>query len=502
MTGLAYRRHIVSFSTFIYAHPVIFGTLLSLLSSLYLINDYVVVNRSALLPLWHLAQGDKQTYLGVTGQIIAALSQWLDISLVDAGHVLMMLLHALITAVLMLIAGVLNFALPSRWALLFLLLAHPNYNDYRTYIIAEPLFWLLWLSALLVLLIYHRRHSVFAIVAWLVIFLLATTLTAAAWFWLLLFPFGALAWKPWRRKSVAYALIAYAVLVGTLLFLPLYQGDSPLLWFIDTMWDNPGRLASLVDIRDSNWVKEENRLMAVIFVVSGAGSLVVIRTLIALGMVCSGLTVYAVMRKLYRIIDKEQLRIVQYAIIFDVLITVTLFIIDAEQQSILAFSSSLLLLFFAALGLSYIWKKAYNGSYSSVSVLVIIWCLVAYVATGYIIFGPRKAHIKIAAEVFVSEHPTAQLYSNDNFFLFYSHHNPDNTISPYIAEQLNHRQTFFYAYEKNRNRPLPKFLASKTPLYEYHNRHGDALLIYELLATQPLLTNFADNVLSIADKRN
>ncbi len=265
-----YHHYVVAFAAFIYRHPLVSGIILSFFSGLYLINDFAIVNRSALIPLWQLAQGDSATALGITGSLIAFFSQLFNLSMIDAGHLLMLLLHMGITGVMVAIATALRFSLLSRWALLLLLLAHPNYNDYRTYIIAEPLFWLLWLTALLILLLWHRRHSIVAISIWLVLFLVATRLELVAWFWLLLFPFGALVWKPWRRKSVAYTLIGYALVVGILLFLPLYQGESPMLWFIEMIKNNPNQLSEIINIADSNWVKEENRLMAVIFIFSGA----------------------------------------------------------------------------------------------------------------------------------------------------------------------------------------------------------------------------------------
>ncbi|PIE46235.1 MAG: hypothetical protein CSA44_00700 [Gammaproteobacteria bacterium] len=475
-----YRHYFIAFVQFIYRHPLVSGIILSFFSGLYLINDFAIVNRSALIPLWQLAQGDSATALGITGSLIASFSQLFDLSMIDAGHLLMLLLHMGITGVMVAIATVLRFSLLSRWALLLLLLAHPNYNDYRTYIITAPLFWLLWLTALLILLLWYRRHSIAVISLWLVLFLVATRLELVAWFWLLLFPFGALVWKPWRRKSVAYALIGYALVVGILLFLPLYQGESPMLWFIEMIKNNPNQLSKLINISDSNWVKEENRLMAAIFIFSGASSLMIIRTLIAFGVVCSGLSIYAIMRKQYHIIAQDQRRIIQYAIAFDILISVMLFIADTEKQSLLGFSTSFLLLFFAALGLSYICKKIQNGGYSKVSVLVIVWCVVAYLATGFIIFGPRKAHIKQAAEIFISEHPKTPVYSNNQFFLFYGDKDPASILAPEIAKYLRQQQAFFYAYEKNRNQALPDFLAQETPRYSYQNRHGDTILVYYL----------------------
>ncbi len=181
-----------------------------------------------------------------------------------------------------------------------------------------------------------------------------------------------------------------------------------------------------------------------------------------------------------RVIAEDQRRIIQYAIAFDILISVMFFIADTDKQSLLGFSTSFLLLFFAALGLSYIWKKIQNGGYSRVSVLVIIWCLVAYLATGFIIFGPRKAHIKQAAEIFINEHPKASFYSNNRFFLFYGHKDPASILTPEMAKYLRRQQAFFYAYEKNRNRLLPDFLAQETPRYSYQNRHGDTMLVYYL----------------------
>ncbi|PIE42031.1 MAG: hypothetical protein CSA47_02340, partial [Gammaproteobacteria bacterium] len=355
-----------------YRYPLAGGVLLSMLSSVYLIHDFAVVNRSALADLWRLQQPDSVAD-SVFDSLLLALSRWFAVDVVGAGHLLMIIVHALLLVLLLLIAKQLCLAKISRWALIFLLLAHPSYNDFRAYILPEPLFWCVWLFAIWVLLKYYRSHTIAAIISWFVVFLLATQLTVAAWFWLLLFPFGALFWKPWRRKTVAYALLGYAVIVSILLFLPVYQGISPLDWVIETVVNNPNSLAEVLGLNQSNWVKEENSLMAGVFVFSGATSLVVIRVLIAFGLVCGGLVLYAVLRRQYTIIDQERLRILIYVAAFDLFISVLLFVLD-KGGSLVSFSLSLLLFLPAALGLSYIFKKMATQRYSRLSTLVIVWC--------------------------------------------------------------------------------------------------------------------------------
>lgn len=463
-----------------YRHPLLCGVLLSVLSSLYLIHDYDVVNRSALPLLWGLQQAQTSSY-DVFSSLIDTVSQVFGISIVGAGQLLMVVANALVLALLLLIARQLFFAKFSRWALIFLVLSHPSYNDFRAYIIPEPLFWCCWLFAVYTLLKYYRSHTVGAIMLWFVIFLFATTLTVTAWFWLLLFPFGALFWKPWRRKSVTYALLGYAFIVGILLFLPVYQGTSPIRWFITTVLNNPNSLAEVLGLNQSNWVKEESSLMAGLFVFSGATSLVVVRGLISFGFVCAGLALYAILRRQYHIVDSERLRIVIYVICFDIFISVVLLVLNKDSGSVVSFSVSLLLFLFAALGLSYVFKKMATQRFSRLSVLVIVWCLVAYVASGFIIFGPRKDYLKTAGEYAKSHLQDKPIYANDPFFLFYVGENPARRATWQALAAAKTEHTFYYAYDKNRKHLLPQALQNKTPIKRFANRRGDELLIYQFV---------------------
>lgn len=479
-TLIDFYRYLTPWGVLCYRQPLLMGVILSLLSSYYLIVDFAVVNQSSLSLLWALHQSSNEpTFFG---QLIKQTGSLFNISFIDAGHVLMVLSHALLMGLLLSIAKQLYFAKTSRWALILLMLSNPSYNDFRTYIIVEPLFWCCWLLAIYVLLLYYRQHTLFAIAVWFCSFLFATQFVVAAWFWLLLFPFGALFWKPWRRKSVAYALLGYAVIVIVLLFLPVYQGDTPLRWLITTIVENPDNLSEVFGLNQSNWIQEENLLMVGVFVFSGATSLVIIRTLIAFGLACVGLAVYAVLRKQYTIVDGDRLRILLYVVVFDLFISVVLFVIDKNHVSLASFSVSLLLFLLAALGLSYLFKKMLNGRYSRLTVLVIVWCLVAYIASGFIIFGPRKGYLREAGTVAL-RYNDLPLYSGDELFLFYARQDPERTTTWENIQVAVGDYAFYYAYGKNRNRKLPDSLQLYTPIERFANRRGDSLLIYRFTPT-------------------
>lgn len=462
----------------IYRYPFLAGIILSIVSGLYLIADFGVVNSSALLPLWQLSQQQPAPSLGVLGSFIAVIHQLFSIEVVTAAYTLTIIIHAAIMAVLLLIARYLNFALLSRWALLFLVLSHPSYNDFRSYIMPEPLFWLCWLAAIYLLLVLHRQHTLWAIFSWLGIFLLSSQFHVVSWFWLLLFPFGALFWKPWRRKPVAYALLGYAVLVGILLFLPLYEGVSPLYWFRETLFDNPNRLSTVMGLTNNNWVRDDEYLALTVLLTSGALSLVSMRVVIALGVGCSLLAGYAVLKKQYRMVEHNALRILVYAIVFDVLISVVLLIVAEDTQTVLSFSTALLLMFFSAMGLSYVFKKLIAGGYSQLSVLVIVWCLVAYIASGFIIFGSRKDYLREAGEAYVQRYADSRIYSNNPYFLFYVGKKPTQLHGLPSQGVGGLGDDFYYAYDKFRSHELPPLLAAKKPLASFSNRRGDTLFIY------------------------
>lgn len=462
----------------IYRYPLLAGIVLSAISSLYLIADLGIVNSSALQPLWQISQQQPAPSLGEFGRFIALLYSWFSADVTTIAYGVVIVIHAAIMGVLLLIARCLTFSLLSRWALIFIILSHPNYNDFRAYVMPEPLFWLCWLTAIYLLLVLHKQHTNWAIIAWLGIFLLASQINVASWFWLLLFPFGALVWKPWRRKSVAYALLAYAAIIGVLLFLPLYEGMSPIQWFTDTLFDNPSRLSSVLSLNNNNWVQEDDRLMLAVLVVSGALSLVVMRLIITLGVGCGFLAAYAVLKKQYRMIDGNILRIMVYAIAFDILISMVLLIVAEDTRTVLSFSTALLLMFFSALGLSYVFKKLLAGSYSRLSVLVIVWCLVAYIASGYIIFGSRKDYIRDAGQTFVARYDGGKVYSNNAFFLFYVGNNPTKMHELPSKGVGGLGEDFYYAYDKFRTHDLPPMLVDKKPLAQFSNRRGDTLFIY------------------------
>lgn len=466
--------------TKIYTHPLISMLVLAVLTNLYLIADYEVVNRSALKMLWSLAHPDGVSENSILSQGIAAVHWLTGLDYVSSAHLLMIVAYTGIAVLLLLIADLLNFSLLSQWALIFLLLSHPNFNDFRSYIIVEPLFWLLWLLAIYNLLCFHKQQTILSVFLWLGIFLLATRLSVAGWFWLLLFPFGALFWKPWRRKSVSYALLGYAVTVGILLFLPIYHGVSPIHWLQESILANPQPLFETLRLNNNNWVKDGDTLMSAVFVFSGAASLILVRVMVGLGIACLFLLGYAVVKKQYQVIHYDYLRIIVYAIIFDFFIAVVLLILSADQSTVLSFSMTFLLLLFAALGLSYVFKKMSSGRYSRLTVLVIVWCMVAYFASGFIIFGPRQEHLKRAGLSFIKDNPKAIIYSNNEQFLFYADKNPKVSLSVSTAESLADNEQFYYAYAKNRHADLSDFWQSKEPISRYANSHGDELLIYEI----------------------
>ncbi len=469
------QQYLLPWGKACYRRPLFTGVVLSLLTSLYLIADYAVINRSVLPLLWQLQHGDETSLFG---QLILGVSNLLGVELITAGHWLMVICHAAITALLLLIAKQLFFSKLSRWALIFLLLANPSYDDFRTYIMVEPLFWCCWLLAVYALLTLYKRHTVMAIAIWFTVFLLATELTLVAWFWLLIFPFGALFWRPWRRRSVAYALLGYAVIVGILLLLPVGEnGITPLQWWINTLVNRPSSLSDILGLNQSSWVKEENSAMASVFVFSGAISLVVVRTLISLGIVCTGLAVYAVIRRQHKIVDEEHLRILFYLIGFDLFISVVVFVINKDSGSLVPFSICFLLILLAALGLSYVFKKMATARYSRLTVLVIVWCLVAYFASGMIIFGPRRGYVKEAGQ-YAKTLKELPLYADNALFLYYAGADSGKTTEWKAIQPQLGQQAFYFAYSKHRHKLLNNGLEHYQPLATFGNPRGDKLLIY------------------------
>ncbi len=475
------KNNLLSLGKVIYRHPMWAMLVLSLLSNLYLIADFGVINRSSLQAIWLLenTQGKEVSSLGSLGHLMWFIHQYFGLSVIASGHLIMVFCFTAITVVLMAMARFLSFSLISQWALIFLLLSHPSFNDFRSYIIVEPLFWLCLLVALYILFRFHRSHSLFAIFSWLMILLLASRLSVAAWFWLLLFPFGALFWKPWRRKSVGYALLAYALIVGVLMVLPIYYGVSPFQWLKESILSNPEILSQVLSL-ENNWTQEEDGFMKGVFVFSGASSLIIVRLLISFGIVCAFLVVYSITRKQYKMIKADYLRIIAYAILFDVAISVVLFVLSKDSSSILSFSPSLLLMLLAAQGLSYVFKKMNIGAYSSHKVLVIVWCLVAYFASGFIIFGPKKVYLRLAGGASVAEQSNLPIYANSDYYLFYAKADMKNYLSPESAIYQSHYKKIQYAYSKNRHHSIPEVLLPYRPIKQFSNRHGDTIFIYHL----------------------
>lgn len=479
-----YKHYLMGLGRWIYVRPLMMVVVLSLLSQLYLIADFGVVNRSSLYLLWALEHHQYRHFVGSyeLGRIIQVIAYVVGGDYVFAAYVLMIVCHVGISLLLLLIAQRLSFSLQSQWALIFLLLSHPTYCDFRSYILIEPIFWLCWLLGVCILLYFYKKHTIISIFSWLIIFLLATQLSVAAWFWLLLFPFGTLIWRPWRRKSVAYALLGYAVVVSALICLPVYQGTSPLNWFLETVVSNPEPILEVLRLNNNNWIQEGDTLMSSIFILSGATSLVLVRMLISFGVASFFLSTYAMLKKQYAIIVSDYLRIIIYALLFDFFIAVILLILAADNTSVLSFSSCFLLLLFAALGLSYVFKKLQTNSYTRLSSLVIVWCLVAYFASGFIIFGPKRVYLKKAAnQLSAVTTQTDTIYSNSDYFLFYTGKNP-NQITP-LAEIMgrvkNEQEPLYYAFDKNRHGDLPELLKPYVPLMTFANRHGDKVMIYK-----------------------
>ncbi len=298
------KKVVVKLAKFIYCQPLWSMLVLAVLTNLYLIADFDVINRSSLRAIWLLktSHGENVSSLGDLGHLIWLVHRVFGLSVVSSGHLIMVVCFSAIALVLIAMARFLSFSLTSQWALIFLLLSHPSFNDFRSYIIVEPLFWLFLLIALYILFRFHRSHSLLAIFSWFVILLVASRINIAAWFWLLLFPFGALFWKPWRRKSVSYALLGYAVIVGVLLLLPIYNGISPFQWLKESILTNPETLSQALSLENNNWTQEGDKFMTGVFIFSGATSLIIIRLLISFGLVCAFLATYSVVRKQYKVI--------------------------------------------------------------------------------------------------------------------------------------------------------------------------------------------------------
>ncbi len=464
-----------------YRYPLLMGVILTIFSSCYLIVDYGVVNSSSLQILWQLQHNDglPETALG---QIIWTIAKVFSLDYVFVGYLLMVMCHTFITVFLLLIAKLLYFSKLTRWALLFLLLCHPSYCDFRAYIIIEPVFWALWLGAVYAVLRYHKENTLLAIGIWFTILLICTHLTVSAWFWLLFFPFGALFWKPWRRRSVTYALLGYAIIVTVLLFLPIYGGQSPLQWFVETVINNPNVIIDVLGINQSNWVKEEDTLVASIFIITGATSLVIIRGAIVFGIISVVLAVYAVLKKQYRIANTEYMRILLYIVAFGTAITVIAFILDRDSGSLIPFSISLLLFLLAALGLSYVFRKIAHNRYSRLSTLVIIWVLVGYFASGFIIFGPKKDYLREAGE-FTQKQKYYPVYSNHSTVQFYLGNDPSKPSELEDIVPLIGYNDFYYAYAKHRHSDIPQELGIYTPIHSFRNPRGDKVLIYHFVTT-------------------
>ncbi|MBS9778215.1 MAG: hypothetical protein KGV50_05565 [Gammaproteobacteria bacterium] len=413
--------------------------------------------------------------------IIVALANITGLGVVSSGYLLMIMAYTGISLLLLLISRALGCGIITQWAMIFLLLSHPSFNDFRSYIIIEPIFWLLWLFAIHFLLAFYKSHTILGIFIWLIVLLLATNITVSAWFWLLLFPFGTLLWKPWRRKSVAYALCGYALIVGILLFLPFHSGMSPFYWLKESILANPDPLSNALRLDNNNWVKEGDVFMSSVFVVSGATSLIIMRACIGLSVVCVFLGWYAISKKQYAVFKKDHLRIIVSAIIFDLMITVILLLLSADNRSVLSFSMCLLLLLFSSLGLSYVFKKMYLEKYSRLQMLVIVWCLVAYFASGFIIFGPKQSYLKEAAQDFIKQNPQNIVYSDDSYFLFYIGQNPRRITPLSKAINVSDSEPVYFAHAQSRKSSLPHFLKLQTPIKSYSNSHGDSLILYKLM---------------------
>ncbi|MPV85157.1 hypothetical protein [Ostreibacterium oceani] len=468
----------------IYRHPIAVGMLLSVISGVYLIADYGIINRAALLPMWQLQQMEltqpaQSPYevFGILGVVGHWLHDGLGLSLTASVYGLLLVVHAGIIGLILLITQRLQLALLTQWILLFLVLCHPNYNDFRTYLMNEPIYWLIWLVGVYVLLRFYRERPVFTGIIWIVLFLLAGQLSLAAWFWLLLFPFGAFLIKDWRSKSVFIALVCYAAVMILLMLFPLYHGESPLHFFIEIAGQT-NRLSDWLRLNNAAWLDESDRLIPAIFVFSGATSIVLIHMMMSLGLVCGLLAFYAWRKKQYQVVHSAYLSLLIYVFIFDILVAILLWVFAAEYSGLYFFASVFLIFILAALGLSYVFKKLLTHRYPRHFSLVIIWCLVAYFASGYIIFGPTKTHIKAAgsyAKATLTDYP---IYANDETFLYYAGRHPEHTASPTFVTELQQIRTFYYAYNKNRKRALPEILANKEPIYQTANSHNDILYLY------------------------
>ncbi len=128
----------------VYRYPLVSMAVLAVLTNIYLIFDYGVVNRSALSMLWAVEQGSTDNAsVSVFSQLISGVHSLTGLSYIHSAYFLTIASYTGIALLLLLISRWLGFSLLAQWSLIFLLLSHPNFCDFRSYIIVEPLFWLL-----------------------------------------------------------------------------------------------------------------------------------------------------------------------------------------------------------------------------------------------------------------------------------------------------------------------------------------------------------------------
>ncbi len=472
----------------IYERPIISAFFISLITGIYLFYDIGVINASSLEFFWNIESlngfySEIYSDHGFFALCIALLSKVTGFSLETSGQVIMLFSHGFIAVFLLLIAKDLKFSNLSCWVLIFLLLAHSSYNNFRSYIISEPIYWLLWLSAIYVLIKYYKKNLPLVLAVWVFNLLIATQVNIVAWFWLLLFPIGLLFWPKWQRKSVVYALLIYLVLVTIALFIPIYDGISAYETFVDSFWENSSSFAEMLNLKSSDWVQDDE-FMSTIFIFSGAFSLVLVRSVVAFGLIGTFLAIYAFVKKQTNIIMTSKFQFLLYLLIFDILSTVILFIFSINKNSTVYFTSTFILLLFACLGLSYILKKIQFNKYTKLTSLVIVWILVGYFASGLISFGPNKSYQKKAGVYLKSnKEKQTKLISNSRYVLFYSQNNPENQVD---VEQIKKRiiranlikEKLVLAFRLNRKRTIPVFLENKKIALEFQNKRGDKVLIY------------------------
>lgn len=454
------------------------GAVLSIVTGLYLLFEYQVINRNAINLLWRInnelpATDSQSPILYYSIQFISSIT---NLSAITVAHFIMLSAHAGIIVFSLKIVKTLNFSITSQWAVIFLLISHPAYNDFRTYIIAEPIYWLCWLAAIYAILTYHRTHLIYVIFVWLGLFFIASYISILAWLWIFVFPFGLLFWSSWRKKSVIYALIAYVIIATILFYIPFHDERSGFQIFFDIFHDINQFFKQTLANFASDWLDADDPWFAGVYLFSGGLSLILLRLVMSFGIVCGLLLLYCYNTRLYTVMSRSQRQFLLYVVIFDILSLSFISILEFNFVSSIYFSTAFILLLFAALGLATIFRKIYFAKYPKHYVLIFVWFMVAYFASSYLSFGPNKAYLKSAG---LDYENSSKVYSNNGLFLFYADKNPNELTNPEFINFIGEKTPFYYAFDQGRDeQSVPTNLVETAIVAEYMNEHQDKIIIY------------------------